>query len=516
MKVKKTTLLNFLLATVCIASSFQAVSQSTHKIKVRVDGVSDTTVYLANYYGNKLYYNDTTRADANGYFEFDGKPFEEGGKYAIVIPGPKYFDILVTDEDIHIETKASDLVGNLQVIESKENKFFFDYLKFLADKRTERDPLDAQLGDSTLTEKKREALVAQLQELNQEVVDHQKELVAQHPEMLASKLIKMTFEPDVPTPPDSVKNPDTWKYYQYRKHYWDRVDLDDPRLVRDQMFHKLLEKYFTKILPQAPDSLAIEAPKLADMMRNPDMFKYTTHYLTYTSETSNIMCMDKVFVTMVNKYYRTGKADWLDDEQLEKVLESADKKKYVLCGEPVPNIILPDTTLTNWKSLYDLDSKYTLVVIWEGSCGHCKKEVPKLYELYQKWKPYGLEVYSIGNDFETEPWMEFIHKHDLDWLNVSDNPQINQTDSATKLIYSGITTLPSLNFRTTFDVFSTPRVVLLDEEKRVIAKQLSHEQLDEMLNHLEGIESPAVKPEDEDAPKQGAKPNKGSKAKSKP
>ena len=208
---------------------------------------------------------------------------------------------------------------------------------------------------------------------------------------------------------------------------------------------------------------------------------------------------------MVNKFYLTGRADWLTDEQMEKIVESADKKKYVLCGEPVPNIILPDTTLKNWKGLYDLDSKYTLVVIWESNCGHCKKEVPKLHELYKKWQPMGLEVYSIGNDFETEPWLKFIRKHKLDWINVSDNPQINQTDSATKLIYSGITTLPSLNFRTTFDVFSTPKVILLDKDKRVIAKQLSAEQIEDMLNHLEGIETPAIKPESDGSLKKHSK-----------
>ena len=64
---------------------------------------------------------------------------------------------------------------------------------------------------------------------------------------------------------------------------------------------------------------------------------------------------------------------------------------------------------------------------------------------------------------------------------MSDNPQINATDSATALIMAGVTTLKSLNFRTTFDVYATPKMFLLDRDKKVIAKQVGAEQIGEIL-----------------------------------
>ena len=75
-----------------------------------------------------------------------------------------------------------------------------------------------------------------------------------------------------------------------------------------------------------------------------------------------------------------------------------------------------------------------------------------------------------------------------DWIHVSDNPQINATDSATALIVSGITTLQSLNFRTTFDVYATPKMFLLDRDKRIIAKQVGAEQIGEILAREEAIQ----------------------------
>ena len=74
------------------------------------------------------------------------------------------------------------------------------------------------------------------------------------------------------------------------------------------------------------------------------------------------------------------------------------------------------------------------------------------------------------------------------WVNVSDNPLINAQDSATSLIYGGVTNLLSLNFRTTFDVYATPKMLLLDEDKNIVAKQVGATQLAEILSQLDGLE----------------------------
>ena len=86
------------------------------------------------------------------------------------------------------------------------------------------------------------------------------------------------------------------------------------------------------------------------------------------------------------------------------------------------------------------------------------------------------------DDFEPEPWLEFVREKNIgDWIHVSDNPEINASDSATALIMAGVTTLKSLNFRTTFDVYATPKMFLLDRDKRVIAKQVGAEQIADIL-----------------------------------
>ncbi|MBL7943911.1 MAG: DUF5106 domain-containing protein [Flavobacteriales bacterium] len=464
-------------------------AKSPYTIKGHITGLKDTAVYLANYYGNKLYYNDTARVDAKGNFSFEGKPYNECGKYAFVLPGPKYFDFIVAEENIFIEADSSNSIDKIKFKESKNNQLFYEYIHYINEKRKEREPIDKSLGDSLLVEDQKKPFRDRLESLNKEVVAYQKNLIATYPDLLVSKLLKMSMDVEVPPSPEGLTEDEKakWQYYWFRQHYWDNVDLTDPRLVRDQSFHKVLERYLTQTLPQIPDTMCVETKKLVERTgNNYDAFKYIVHHATYLAETSKIMCMDRWFVYMVDNWYKTGKVDWIKEDKLKNILESADEKRFCLCGEIAPDIILPDTTETNWVSMYGLNTKYTLLVIWEATCGHCKKEVPKLHDLYLRWKDKGLGVYAVEGELENEKWLKFIHEKELlDWQNVSDTPEIMEQDSATKLIWKGITTLQSLNFRKTYDVSSTPKVFLMDKDHKIIAKQLSAEQLEELLQKLE-------------------------------
>ena len=463
---------------------FSGLLSAQATLSFEVAGIAEgDTVYLANYYGNKMYYADTASVGAKGRFDFPSPPADEGGKYGLVLPDNAFVEFIVTGEDIALTADVSDLPGSVEVEKGQDTRLFYDYLGFISDMRDKRAPIDERARDTTLTEAERAQLVQDLEVLNLQVEAEQVRIQEDHAGTLFAKMIAMVQEPDVPEAPAGVENPQLWRYYQFRKLYWDRVDFSDGRLVRDPALHTLLEQYWGNVMPQVPDTALVEVNKLiARTEGDPDMFKYFVHFFTFSAEKSQVMCMDKVFVDLVDRYYSTGKADWLAEAQLKKVTDRAEDLRYSQCGNRIPNIILPDTTQENWVSLYDVDAAYTLVSIWESTCGHCKKEMPKLQALYDEWHDKGLEIYAIGNDFEPEPWLEFVREKGIgDWIHVSDNPRINATDSATALIMAGVTTLQSLNFRTTFDVYATPKMFLLDRDKKVIAKQVGAEQIGEIL-----------------------------------
>lgn len=479
-----------LIASVLMSITVLGYAQSPYTIKVQVEGLNNDTVYLAHYYGNKLYYSDTTITDATGRLSFPGRAYNKCGKHAIVIPGPKYFEFMAVTEDIIIETKAADPSANVKIIESEENKIFYEFLGFIGERRAIAAPYEQTLGDSIATNEQIQEARQVLTDLGKEVGAEQQRILAEHPDKLFAKYLNMVIEPSIPEPPKNVENIKQLQYQWYLDHYWDRVDFDDPRLVHDGSFHQILENYWTRVLPQVPDTLLKSADRLIQKAKgNDEMFKYITHYITFNSESSQVMCMDKIFVHMIDTYYSTGRATWMNNEQLEKVIDRSNELRDSQCGSIIPNIILPGLDQKTWISLHDVDAKYTAVVIWESTCGHCKKELPKYKALYEEWNSKGLEIFAIGNDFEPEPWQKFVEEQKYtDWINVSDNPLINAQDSASALIYGGLTTLKSLNFRTTFDVFATPKVFLLDKNKKIIGKQIGADQLGDLLSKLEEME----------------------------
>ena len=464
--------------------SATASGQKDPLLSFGIDGLAEgDTIYLANYYGNKMYYADTATVGKKGRFDFVSPTPDKGGKYGLVLPGNAFVEFIVTGEPVSLTADAANLPGSVEVQAGEDTRLFYDYLSFIQEMREKRIPIDSRAKDSTLTEAERAQLLQDLEVLNIQVEAKQDRIQEEHGETLFAKMIRMVREPDVPEAPLDAANPQLWRYYRFRELYWARVDFQDGRLVRDPALHTLLEQYWNTVMPQLPDTALAEVHKLIGKAEgDPDMFKYLVHFFTFSAEKSQVMCMDKVFVNLVDSYYATGKADWLGEAQLKKVVDRAEDLRYSQCGERIPNIILPDTSQTNWVSLYDVEAKYTLVSIWESTCGHCKKEMPKLEALYEEWHDKGLEIYAIGNDFESEPWLEFVREKNIgDWIHVSDNPQINATDSATALIMAGVTTLKSLNFRTTFDVYATPKMFLLDRDKKVIAKQVGAEQIGEIL-----------------------------------
>src|SRR5213078_625616 len=102
------------------------------------------------------------------------------------------------------------------------------------------------------------------------------------------------------------------------------------------------------------------------------------------------------------------------------------------------------------------------------TCGHCKKEVPALSQYYDslRTKGFSLEVFAVGIESDMEEWKKFIRENKLKWINVSD-------------LYN------NTNFRAYYDIYSTPVVYLLDENKKIIAKRLDTEKLRDFIDHLE-------------------------------
>jgi thiol-disulfide isomerase/thioredoxin len=216
-------------------------------------------------------------------------------------------------------------------------------------------------------------------------------------------------------------------------------------------------------LMQIPDSIIVEADRLVEKSRaHPEMFKYVVFFVTNTFERSQIMGMDAVFVHMVENYYMTGEADWVTPEQLERISERAMALKPLLIGKIAPDITMftPDRSPL---SLHNVDARFTVLYFWDSECSHCKRQTPLLKRFYERLHPKGVEIFAANTEADRNKWLDYVKTNGLEWIHVNDPAN-------------------SSGFRDKYDIWATPLIFLLDADKRIIAKRITVEQAEEIIN----------------------------------
>ncbi len=458
----------FLLPFFCLATESTFAQKEDFNLKTKVNGLKDSLIYLANYYGDKQYLKDSTHADASGNIHFKGAEAMPGGIYLVVLPGKRYFEVVIDKEQkFSMETDEYQLIDKMKVTGADQNKAFYEYLRFIQEKQKEVEPLRQALERTKENPDSTELYRAKITVIDKQVKDYKENFINKNPDWLMSKLFKASTDPVIPDPPKTTSGEidSTFSFSYYKAHYLDNMDFSDDRLLRTPVFHNRLQYYLKNLTLQIPDSINKEADYLiAKAKANKDVFRYVVNYITYTYETSNIMGMDAVFVHMAKNYYTPEQAFWVDSTQIYKIQDKANTLDPLLLGKKAPNLVMKDEK-GKYQNLHEVNAKYTVLYFWDPDCSHCKKVTPKLAEYYEKVKRNGVEVYAVCTEVETDKWKKFIDDYNLSWINVHD-PDFR------------------VNFRKLYDIQTTPIVYLLDDEKKIIAKKVGVEQLEEILDNF--------------------------------
>ncbi len=501
---------NIMKITICFIFALIASTSFGQKMRFKVIGQKDTTVHLVKYYGDKMYYADTVQSK-NGIIEFDGSK-QKPGVFAVFFPSQKYFDFIYNNEEIYIETSLNDLVKDLKVRKSEENTLFINYIRYITENKTKANELSEKRKEYDKSSAEYTKLTSEIKTINDNVLAYQKNLIETNKDKLVGSIVKMSSDIQIPEAPVDANGKviDTFFAYNYFKaHFWDNVNLKDDRLLNTPVFHNKLAQYFGKtMLVQHWDTIIKYAFDFCDRLDpKSEIFKYTVTWITSSYEQSNIMGMDKVFVKMGERYYCSKNSEgkspayWMAEKKLAEFCDKVKVNLNLVMGATPPNIILRDTTDVNWRDFKSLKSEYTILYFWDPECGHCKKVTPKLGELYtKKWQDRNIEVFAVGKAVgdEFQKWKDFIKKYNLTYINVgvTESLFVAALENPREFVPE-FTTLESLNYQLTYDIFTTPRVFVLDKDKKIIAKGLTVAQLEELLDRLQGkADEPKLFPPD--------------------
>lgn len=443
-----------------------ALSAQTYKLDIQVRDMGQDTCILAYHFGDKQYIKDTVYSDARGRMSYTTEEPLKEGLYYLVLPNRNFLEFITDQKTLNLSTSYDDVIQDMDPGDSKENQIFYGFLKYSELRGQKAADLRTMIKTAE-DEKEEKKLRKDLQKINEEIQEYKKGVIEDHPRSFVATFFEASREPELPEPKKLAngKVDSTYPYRWYRQHYLDNVDFSDERLLRTPILHNRMMRYLDKIVMRHPDTL-IEAVKMitARASGNDEVYKYVVHKLTSKYERSKYMGMDAVFVHLVENHYANGRADWVSEENMTKIVQRARQIKPTLLGKVAPQIQLKDTE-GQARRLHNVSADYTVVYIWDPDCGHCKKATPKLKKIYDKYDRETLEVFAVNNALEKEKWLKFIDKHNLNWINVADFEMEG-------------------SYRAYYDVRSTPMVFLLDENKEILAKKISVEQLDDLLERM--------------------------------
>ena len=455
--------LYFIIIILSVFTIFNTLAQNKgYEIAITVDKIDQSVAYLGYYYGDKRYVTDTAQI-SNQKAVFTDEEALPGGIYFFYTPSD-YFEIIVdADQHFSITTDTIDYVKNMQVTGSKENELFRDLRVYV----NQRQAKAASLGNQLKVQddpQAQAALKAQLAEIEKDVKSYQEKVIAENPDLFLADILRATRRPEVPEPPQddngNITDPN-FQFNYYKSHFFDHIDLTDDRYLRTNFFHNKVMEYMEKLTHPHPDSVIQSATYLIEQSKeNKDMFRYMLVTLSSKYETSEIMGMDAVFVNLAEKYYLSGMADWADEDVLEKIRTKVKETKPNLIGKPAPKMVIYETDTTP-VNLYDVQSKYVVLFFYDPDCSHCKKTAPKLHEIHAAIKIRGGKVLPISTQPAVEPVIDFNKELGLEWKSYIDF-QYQRKD---------------------YNIFSTPVIYILDENKKIIGKRLDVDQILDFLDN---------------------------------
>lgn len=442
-----------------------------YDISLKVEGIKNDIGVLAYYYGDKKYIKDTLKFNDKCIATIKGEKEIEPGVYLVVLPSMKnkYFEFIINETSFQIETDTSDFIGKFKSKNSIENKIFYDD-QFMVKKISSKiDSLDKKYKELDSTSAEREILRKQIIEKNDLINKSRKEVIKNNSQTLYAKLLKIIQDVEVPEDLDTNK---ILSYY--RNAYLNSIDFSDPGLIRTPVIEGKIKRFLDKHTAPAVDSITRACDMIIDRAKvNKEFFQFTVNVLINKYAASNIMGHEGVYVHMAEKYYLSGLADWADEATINKLKKRVIAIKPTLIGKIAPEIIMTDIngktqSLSQFITQYD----YTIIAWWNSTCGHCKKEMPKLREVYDSiLVKQNVGVFAVSTEHQDDEWKKAIDELNLkSFMHVLDLTNTNPAQAW-------------------YDVYSTPQILVIDNKGKILAKKINIEDIPGLIDFERKLQS---------------------------
>jgi thiol-disulfide isomerase/thioredoxin len=407
---------------------------------------SDGKAALFSLFGEKSSFIDSVSVSNENTYQFNLSN-NHSGFYRLVFNNKKWMDFVYDDNDIEVETNAENILEETKIVQSSENKIYYDFINLNKDYKTKTELLQLILARYPEKDNYYQSTKEKLLSLQEEYLYFVNVSAQVNPNSFIARYVRSAQLPVV----NSEILPEQYLNY-LKSHALDKVDFSGYDLIYSDVFTNKAIEYLTyyrnpqlsmtlleKEFQTAVDSILNKA-KVNDIVYK--------HIVEYLLDGFKKFGFDNVINYIIDNY--VIKDDICLDEKLETALERRiQQNKLFKSGFAVPEIEMTDQTGAMVK-LNDITTEKTLIVFYASWCPHCKTLLPQIFELYKNQKEKIFEVISVSIDTSKTDWMNFITTNKLQWLNVSD---LKGWDGKAVLDYN---------------IYATPTMFLIDREKKLI------------------------------------------------
>ena len=451
-----------ILLTLMLSMVLTNCSRAQYSIDIQVNGMQTSKAFLLEFIGsNPVNLLDSARVVDGRNIHFTLPKNAHPGMYRLVLGRQTWLDFIFNHENIRMVTDFNAPVDSLQVIESKENSLWLEYMHFHMVLNRKQEYL-FRLQELYRPEQEfYQALQKEIAGLRQtDPQEKAREIIQSAPNSYVARFLKVEMNPEIPPGLSMDEELDF-----LTQHFLDQVDFNDPELKYSPPLMSRINTYFG-IFQQAYPPAEQEAKMIDALNRvlslaavNDTVYQFVLDELTKQFEHSEF---ETLFAYLTENFLLDGSCkDEAKSRELEQIV--ADIKKTAV-GNQAPELILP---LPAGKvTLSEMRQPVKMILFWASWCPHCTEILPELKKIYDRYKANGFEVIAISLDTDAGAYEQALKKGAYNWINYSD---LKGWDSSIAANYG---------------IRATPTMVLVDTSGRIIAKPALPDILEDLLKNL--------------------------------
>ena len=408
-------------------------------------------------YGENRYTRDTSLTNGEGVAVFESNENLTGGVYLFFLSNKKAFEFLMTDENTFtVSVDTADIMGSIVFTGAKENTAYYEFLKKYKFNEFQMEVLQKRVKNKTTRQDSIPILKKLTSTYQLQLLEFKKQTVAKNPNTFVGDLIQASIAIEVPG-----KLSDKGKAAYLKNHFLDNVHFSDEKLAYSNVLYVNYTNYINECgFPEIDSVIACCDTILRRASASKEVFKWSLYFLGNSFERSAITGQDKIFVHLVEEYYKKDRGWWLTDEQLKKIIRRSDAMKKVFIGAVCPNFTATDSA-GKAVDFHKQITKTTILYFWSYDCKHCLEETPKLAVWMKKHPDINLVTACVLPD--EDEWKEKLKLFKLPGTQVIDTDR-------------------KANYMEIYSITGTPQIFIMNKDKVIMAKYIADmQELDEFF-----------------------------------